>query len=177
MKEHRKNNHRSKITRKKNKIVDDELSNLVCDECGEMFDKKSAYKYHLQSRHSREDLICEICSYKTGTIKAMNRHRETHSKPSLPCDECGKLFKGPFYLYQHKRNLHSDSKDRLFQCNECEKGFTVRSTYEGHMNMHKGIKPYHCSFCVGQFQNLSNKLNHIKKIHPEKKHISELLNT
>ena len=169
MKEHSKNTHRLKtIMKKKHKIELNEESEFVCDTCGDIFGKKSSYKYHLESRHRGEDQICEICSFKTTNKILMGRHRDTHLAPSVPCDECGKLFKGSFHLYRHKRNVHMDSKDRPFQCEECGKGFAVRQAYEGHTNMHKGIKPYHCSYCEGKFQNQSNKLNHVKKVHPEK---------
>ena len=140
---------------------------LVCDECGELFNRKSAYKYHLQSKHSEIKYACELCSFKTVTNLILQRHRASHSSPTLPCNECGKLFHTGPNLYRHKRNIHTDAKERKFQCKECGKGFSVKSTYDGHINMHKGIKPYKCDYCETPFQNASNKMNHVKRIHPE----------
>ena len=160
--------HIKKIHKKKEVTLKEIKSDeYFCDECGAKVGTKSAYTYHMITNHRGDELICEICSYKTRHKTKMQMHGESHSTPSLPCTECGKLFKGPLYLSRHMKSIHSDPKERPFQCKDCGKGFTIRATFDGHMNMHRGIKPYDCSFCGTQFQNQSNKLAHLKKVHAE----------
>ena len=144
-----------------------ESSDLVCSKCGELFGRKKEYDYHMQSRHREKRHVCEICGCKALTDLVLQRHRATHASPTLPCNECGKMFHNSAYLDRHNRNLHTDNKDRPFQCTECGKGFSVKSTFEGHMNMHKGVNPYKCEFCKIRFQNGSNRFAHVKKIHPD----------
>ena len=163
MSKHMQQNHKKKIE----KIDVQENTCNFCDKCGDLFSNKSNYYYHIKTKHGQIELVCEICSFKTGGQNVMRKHKESHLPPSLPCYQCGKLFKGPLYLRKHEQRVHSDTKSRPFQCKECGKGFTLKQTYEGHMNMHQGIKPYICSHCGIGFQNASNRIAHTKKIHPD----------
>merc|ERR1712030_136215 len=109
--------------------------------------------------------VCEICSYKALTSYILKRHQSTHSSPTVPCTYCEKMFHNSVNLIRHLKTIHTEMKDQPFQCEECGKGFSVNITYKAHLNMHKGIKPYKCDYCGVEFQNGSNKVNHMKRMH------------
>ena len=139
----------------------------ICDECGETFSAKHAYIYHVKKTHREVNFVCEICSYSTVSKTVLQQHRLTHLSPNLPCKFCDKLFHTSFNLKRHINTMHTDAKTRPFQCQECEKGFYFKHLFRDHMNVHTGIKPYKCDFCETQFQNASNRIAHVKKIHPQ----------
>ena len=162
LKKHTKKNHTVELNKG--------LKNLyVCDECGKRFKDLPSYKFHHKTIHTNDPhkFICDLCSYKAPTSWTLKKHKSTHLPPTLPCETCGRKFKNKLYLNLHQKTVHTENKDKLFQCDQCEKGFMTKITYEGHMNMHLGIKPYECEFCGCKFQNISNKLAHLRKIHPE----------
>ena len=52
-------------------------------------------------------------------------------------------------------------------CSLCGKLFDCKENLKYHMNVHSGAKPYQCFFCETSFQNKSNRINHMKKSHPD----------
>ena len=77
------------------------------------------------------------------------------------------MFHTSYKLNRHLQTVHTDAKYKAFQCQECGKGFSAKDTFNNHLNIHKGIKPFKCDFCETKFQNASNKIAHVKKIHPQ----------
>ena len=69
---------------------------------------------------------CDQCTYKTQRKEHYLRHmNNVHSdhRPYL-CDLCGKAFKRPDALRQHKvTHMDKTSREYPFQCNLCNKGF------------------------------------------------------
>ena len=47
------------------------------------------------------------------------------------CDICGKLFKTNTHLKTHK-TIHSEFRERIFNCNECSKSFYNIRVLQGH---------------------------------------------
>ena len=115
MKSHRESRHKptyrpaSKIGKIKNN------EDIVCSDCGEQFSNNIRYDYHKESRHSGLKFVCDICSREFSTNKIFKRHLQSHSSPTLPCGECGKLFLTPSYLRLHTRNIHTDPKYRIME--------------------------------------------------------------
>ena len=162
LKKHMRNCH-TNVTNKVTKNLN------ICDKCGKEFKNLASYKFHHKTVHTTDphDFVCEICSYKAPKLWTLKKHMSIHLPPTLPCDKCGKMFKNKVYLTLHQKTVHVENKDKIFQCEQCKKGFVNKSTYEGHLNMHLGVKPFECEFCERKFQNISNKMNHVKKIHQE----------
>lgn len=68
------------------------------------------------------------------------------------------------------KNKSTNSVDRPYKCQVCEKSFTHSSTLKDHMNIHLRNKPYICSYpgCSKSFSNGSN-LNRHMRVHTGEK--------
>ena len=93
------------------------------------------------------------------------RHLKTHGEKIVACGQCDKTFSSKENLERHVVNVHTDDSKKPVHCLQCGKGFISNQVLEGHMNMHLGLKPYKCDLCETSFQNSSNKLAHMKKVH------------
>ena len=93
------------------------------------------------------------------------RHLKTHAEKIVACSQCDKTFSSKENLQKHVTNVHTENSKKPVHCPKCGKGFISNQVLEGHMNMHLGLKPYKCDLCETSFQNPSNKLAHMKKVH------------
>jgi KRAB domain-containing zinc finger protein len=157
--------------RKSNKKSDKKEETFfgLCNVCGKKFTVKTAYDYHVKTAHLEEHELfkCPHCPSTFRDKGVYEHHLPLHFDPTLPCPHCDKMFKTKHYLRNHMRAAHVPDEMKKFVCGQCGKGFTERNTYEGHVNMHLGLKPYRCRYCDMRYQNASNKLNHEKSRHPD----------
>lgn len=156
------------IRKWKRKPVDPNFSGM-CSLCGKNYTKKSAYVYHIENAHVDEEklLKCPHCPQTFTKINAQESHLALHLPPTLECTHCTKKFPTPFYLKRHIRSQHLADNMKDFVCNQCGKGFNQKDAYEGHLNMHAGLKPFKCRYCENSYQNNSNRFAHEKARHPD----------
>lgn len=112
------------------------------------------------------------CSSKKKSTLSMHR-RNLHSKPTLPCLHCDKLFVNKTFLNQHIRAHHTD--ERTIKCDQCNFTCKTKGTLLAHVARHYNYKrlfkktwsvshmqctgcetmvsieamPYHASKCMG----------------------------
>ncbi|XP_044149738.1 zinc finger protein 567-like isoform X2 [Bufo gargarizans] len=84
----------------------------------------------------------------------MHREDSAAQKP-LSCSECGKCFRYPSRLVEHKR-VHTGEKP--FSCPECGKCFIWKSLLIQHQKIHTG--EYQCLFCRKCFINKTKLMDH-----------------
>jgi len=102
-------------------------------------------------------------------IKEQKRKRNKTKKIDV-CPICGKITKS---LSQH---MHSHGKKKnKFKCEECEREFTQRDTYNDHMNTHTGNKPYKCTICAKEYHSSQSLRFHLA-IHGDKKYDCDICN-
>ncbi|XP_014791275.1 zinc finger protein 665 [Octopus bimaculoides] len=111
---------------------------------------------------------CDLCSYKTQRKEHYVRHRNNvhcNQRPYL-CDLCGKAFKRPDALAQHKFT-HLDKSARVlpFTCTLCTKAFRSQAHLNEHMTMHSNIRAHLCHYCGASFKTRSVQQKHIQSIH------------
>lgn len=123
-----------------------------CIECGEKFSVWRTLQTHLW-RHHKMDMelySCDKCEYKTYSLAKLNNvHRLIHGeeKPFL-CDFCGKGFKNPKQLRNHKIVHKMKPVELQHQCEVCQRMFSDRRQLRVHMNsVHQKIKPFSCNYC------------------------------
>jgi len=138
----------------------------TCEECGKGFPHRNNLNGHmLVHREEVHKPICDLCGHRSFSNHNLKNHRLLHFPPTLKCEECDELFHTTIYLNRHKKIVHIQKRE--YNCEQCGKGFHTKSTYEGHINMHLGIKPFNCRYCQMAYQNASNCMAHEKKSHKE----------
>ena len=71
-------------------------------------------------------------------------------------------------LDYHIKVMHTDDKDKRFQCIDCGKGFIYKDSLEKHkMNVHLKLRPYICRYdgCDVSYNDASNRNQHEKRVH------------
>ena len=140
-----------------------------CSQCGEKFKSEEDLGRHMRKEHQPAGpFFCELCGHKSPRPERHLRHMEIHNERNIQCDQCEKMFKSESYLERHQLATHTHDSERPHKCETCGRGFATKSSYDGHMNMHLGLKPFICHICNKGFQNDSNRRAHIKKVHNQK---------
>jgi len=142
---------------------------FFCGLCGKIFPKRNALMYHKRVTHDDVSTLysCTVCGKKTYNKRNHERHASLHLPPTIPCDQCAKMFHNKIYLQRHISSQHTAYEDMPFKCDQCGKGFNLANQLEFHMNMHLNLKPFKCRYCNNCYQNPSNCMSHEKKSHPD----------
>ena len=162
--------------RKKVQVPDDnEEKNLgvkgslqMCQECGKSVKEIRKHIEHMHTRNTN-DFVCGKCGKGFKTKPKLRDHTSTvHEAPTIPCPFCDKLLATKHRLQKHVKNYHVEADQKLYQCNECNSGFSTNSKdkYEGHMNDHKKIRPYKCDICEKSYHNRLDLYCHKRNTHP-----------
>lgn len=76
----------------------------------------------------------------------------------LQCKMCGTTFHSNGGLHKHIRQQHLAK--HTYVCEICGQGFNIKGNYVGHMNKHKGIKPFRCSDCGQSYSHKGSLQRH-----------------
>lgn len=123
-----------------------------CLECGANFVVWKTLQTHLWRAHNidMELYSCDKCDYKTYSLAKLNNiHKLIHSseKPFL-CDLCGKGFKNPKQLRNHKIIHKVKTIEKMQNCTYCDRTFADKRLLKVHIaGVHEKIKPFCCSYC------------------------------
>ncbi|XP_069676554.1 uncharacterized protein [Periplaneta americana] len=128
---------------------------FLCPECSEETIHWNTLSTHLWRYHviDMELFSCDQCSYKTNSYsKLMNVHRRIHGdeRPFL-CDTCGKGFKNPKQMRNHKAIHVSKQKKKngpSGECDVCGRSFSNSRMLRIHKdNVHGKLRPHLCNYC------------------------------
>ena len=136
-------------------------STLFCPSCGLFSPDHQSYRLHVQTcQRVHTDPTCSLGSPQSDARDASVYHYDSSVRRgmdaslsadcrTISCSICNALFKTHTGLRQHMEVKHSVNPS--LRCNICGKIMYNKTNLEGHMNRHKGIKPFSCSVCGKTF--------------------------
>jgi len=132
---------------------------FVCDDCGFTSSNKPTFYSHIKYHHDKNIKVCELCSKEfEGTFRLKLHMRSFHSEKK-PCPLCGEMIKK---LGIHMKTMHTQDKDKKYQCDQCGKGFPEMGKLEIHkMSVHINARPYECRYgCGAACNDKGNRKKH-----------------
>lgn len=143
-------------------IVDE----VVCGDCGKVFDSYRNHHHHVQQFHTLLNVACDICGKICRNRSAFMRHHLSHRR-SFQCRYCGKVFHDRRCILQHEKS-HSDSHAN--SCQQCDKTFNSKSNLERHVKvMHLKEGKLMCKLCPFSSYYSNTLKDHIERVHKGKK--------
>ena len=100
-----------------------------CIVCNQLVEHNS-FDNHMKG-HSTPQMLCQHCDYRAKHKHNLLKHVESnHSSQSFPykCSICGQQVKTKEKLENHQKQAH----DTRFQCQFCDKTFSLRKTKKAH---------------------------------------------
>ncbi|XP_016986407.1 gastrula zinc finger protein XlCGF8.2DB [Drosophila rhopaloa] len=138
-------------------------SELTCDTCGKVFQRRNALVDHMNSHNSERNYPCPECPARF--VQRSNRDchlRNTHMKEYLhSCTEpgCERRFQQKRERDQHIKTVHR--KERNFVCDTCKASFSHPVNYRKHLASHTAEKNYSCPICGKLFGRAENRDVHL----------------
>jgi len=171
--------HRSKTWLKYHVMKHLDITEFLCEECGEAFPMAKLLRKHVLSIHGSDELRAAIekwifedtsnpswyrcshpqCGFAAATKKGAGLHAlNEHMDKSFICDLCGEGFVTERALHNHTNYHHGNGPNaagganhKLYPCSFCQKSFRTASYLDAHENEHKGVRPYQCDACGKSF--------------------------
>ncbi|KAI8801882.1 hypothetical protein BJ742DRAFT_835286 [Cladochytrium replicatum] len=78
---------------------------------------------------------------------------------SCPVEGCNHTFTRLFNLRAHAKT-HDPSRNRPFQCTECDKSFCRQHDLDRHATVHSKVRAFNCSYCLRPFTRIDAKNRH-----------------
>jgi KRAB domain-containing zinc finger protein len=130
----------------------------------------TAYTRTMVARHEKKhkpcrvpEFRCDICDARLMTIYTLNEHKKLSHNDARPfmCPVCGFLAKSKKRLQSHLR-CHEDKR---FECDSCQKRFTLHAQLVRHRLVHSGDKPFSCPHCAYRAGIVENLRKHCTAVH------------
>ncbi|KAL0850526.1 hypothetical protein ABMA28_012313 [Loxostege sticticalis] len=125
---------------------------LECHDCGGSFKSKCKLRVHWKKVHMREKLICQFCKRTFKSFISLNNHLKKRPKSCLVASE-------PLLI------IEGVGKSRVFRCKQCDYQSTAPDHLQIHFNIHTGNRPYICKLCSKGFSQRSSRDGHYERAH------------
>ncbi|CAG9760624.1 unnamed protein product [Ceutorhynchus assimilis] len=143
-----------------------------CPTCGKCFNFKTDLKRHMVMHMEVKPYICQFCNKGFARRQYLVDHERKHTGEQLLCPFCGKGFHSYSTLTYHEKTHKGPpgcvrnplTKDRLYQCNLCEKTLLTEQTLKAHLLLH-GPRNFSCEICGKTYISKNRLQDHIKLTH------------
>jgi len=141
-----------------------EEEEVQCQICGKTLKHFHTLKNHINEVHGDKTYTCTTCGVSLGCQRTLNTHMLTHNKPTIPCEQCGKLFKRKDAVRSHINKFHLQIRN--FFCDQCDKRFADAKHLREHVTaIHDKLKPFACEICDFKCARTDNLNVHRRKTH------------
>ena len=131
----------------------------ACPFCIYSHKRKSLWTTHLKNWHPEKDIkFCQslfhgqVCGFPYLKEETLKEHAKSHEREPIECDVCGKTFKMPSQMRQHRQSHMPRTKDpnkpaTEHICSFCGKVFGSKTGYKHHeMMVHTKNFKFICDF-------------------------------
>lgn len=137
---------------------------LKCEQCDTVFKSRHYYEKHMDTAHSVDEHICQICGVTMESRVKWRSHMRNHNKTlRFHCtyEGCEKAFRVKHHLDNHMR-VHS--KNSPFKCtfSDCTASFRQKHALTVHLRKHTG-EVITCDKCDSPFVTLHHLNKHQTK--------------
>jgi KRAB domain-containing zinc finger protein len=149
-----------------------------CPVCDKEVRKASLYN-HVQNHKNIEKprpYKCGVCERTFTSPCFLKVHLDRHqNERRFRCDRCDKCFNTRFSMLLHW-NCHLGIK---VKCGECKKKFSSAASLKRHKITHTGLRPFECEECGKTFTQRTTLVTHMKGFHPEliikERHLAQIV--
>ncbi|XP_064110873.1 zinc finger protein 354A-like isoform X3 [Macrobrachium nipponense] len=140
-----------------------------CKICGESFDHKMQWKYHMRNHYTQELQTCPICGI---SVKNLEMHMNLHTKSKkFECKFCGAVYHNKASFHFHVKRVHMGNEIRKYLCDTCGKGFLTPADQRIHIaRVHQGERNYWCPTCNKGYKSKVSLTYHERLHTGEKPH-------
>lgn len=135
----------------------------ICQKCFRSNKKAKEHVKRTHSAEESRKFQCKTCGKRFAIRSEYVSHCRIHNEDrKFSCKACGKRFKSAHHLKEHMA-LHSTSADKLHSCRICGKSFRQRGALVAHVGYHDKLKPFKCIFCNKGFTMVSELQRHMNR--------------
>ena len=106
-----------------------DLSRFNCVECQSEFPVKDDLKKHQFIHLNIKQFKCTLCGKSFKQPTGLYNHKKTHEKASIKCSACDKTFVS---MTNYKKHQITHSTEKKFSCEECDKLFKRKADMKKH---------------------------------------------
>lgn len=132
----------------------------ICDKCGHAFNDIKALEKHRIS-HSKEFYVCCFCDHGFRQRSNLQKHLRRHDNGQVhKCVRCPKTFRKSYVLRKHM--LTHEETEARFRCDLCGRAFRQEYYLKKHYRRHTGELNYACEYCGKRFKENYQLLKHVR---------------
>ena len=112
------------------KFVHDNIREFKCEFCDYEAHTGKSLNEHTNAVHLKQKYKCTICPKEYAYKHALAAHMRNRHDPNFkghPCDKCEFLGQTQNILQHHKEKAHKSEK-KVYQCENCDKSYTNRTS-------------------------------------------------